>query len=378
MTRDFNKKRKPLFHIVRRSGMPWWEALLIRLGGILLGIIVICILFQATTVEKNPFAIVGAIFNGCFGTARRTWLLFRDTALLLLVSLALVPSFKMKFWNLGGNGQILVGALVAVMCMFYMGKAGVPNWAIILIEIPSSILAGAIWAAIPAIFKAFFNTNESLFTLMMNYIAEGLVAVFLNSAVANGSGTMDILSTGALVNIGNPYVLTIIIAVVVFALVTVYLRFTKHGYELEVVGESPNTARYIGINTKKVIIRTIVLSGAICGLVGLLLGAGINHSIATNSHDGLGFTAIMAAWLAHLNPGAMAGTSFLISFLDRGVAQAQTAYGVTNDSVSSIALGFVYFAILAAEFFVTYRVVFSSAFHLKKKKATAMEKGDEK
>ena len=180
----------------------------------------------------------------------------------------------------------MVGSLATIICMIYLGKANWSNGLILLVSIPCSILAGVIYAIIPAIFKALFNTNESLFTLMLNYIAVGIVALFIKIAVPNGSGALGIVSTGWLPQIGGvsfagrDHVLTIIIAVIVLLVMFSYLKYSKHGYELEVVGESLNTARYIGINVKKVIIRTMAFSGAICGLVGLLLAGAINHSIS--------------------------------------------------------------------------------------------------
>lgn len=352
------KKKEPLFHVVKRSGTTWWEALLLRLGAVAFGLVLICLLFFIFS-GSNPAQVLGELFAGTFGSPRRIWITLRDTALILLVGLALIPAFKMKFWNLGGNGQILMGSLVAISCMLFMGRANCPDWIIILVMIPSSILAGAVWAAIPAIFKAYFNTNESLFTLMMNYIAAGLVAVFLSAVVPSGSGTLEIVTTGNLPSVfSNSYLLTIIVSVVFYGLSYVYLHFAKHGYELSVVGESPNTAKYIGINVKKVIIRTMLLSGGICGLVGLLFAGAINHTITTESANNYGFTAIMVSWLAHLNPLALLGTSFLVAFLSRGVSQAQTAFGITNDSISAIALGLIYFSIIAVEFFISYQVVF--------------------
>lgn len=137
----------------------------------------------------------------------------------------------------------------------------------------------------------------------------------------------------------------------------VYLRFSKRGYELEVVGESRNTAKYIGINVKKVILRTMALSGALCGLVGFLFASSIDHTITAESARNLGFTAIMVAWLAKFNPLAMFGTAFLVAFLDNGMSSVQTAFSITNDSIGEIAIGLVYFCIIAVEFFISYKIV---------------------
>jgi len=139
----------------------------------------------------------------------------------------------------------------------------------------------------------------------------------------------------------------------------VYLKYSKHGYEISVVGESQNTARYIGINVKKVIIRTMALSGALCGIAGFLLVAGTDHTINTGTVGGMGFTAIMVSWLAKFNPILMAVASFLIVFLERGAGEIATAFQL-NESVSDILTGIILFFIIGCEFFVRYKVVFRS------------------
>ena len=135
----------------------------------------------------------------------------------------------------------------------------------------------------------------------------------------------------------------------------IYLKYSKHGYEIAVVGGSENTARYIGINVKKVIIRTMAISGAICGLTGLLLVGGTSHSIASTTADGRGFTAIMVSWLAKFNPLIMILTSFLLVFLDRGADEVSTKFGL-NNSFSDILTGIILFFIIGCEFFIQYKI----------------------
>ncbi len=357
MNKALSKIKEIPFHIVRRSDMPLWQKILYKAGAVLFGFMLLCVLLLIFA-KANPIDVISNLFAGCFSSSRRIWRTFRDLALVLIVALALVPAFKMKFWNLGGNGQILIGDLAAIMCMFYMGKANVPDWLIIIAMFFSSTLAGAIWAIIPAIFKSFFNTNESLFTLMMNYIAAGLVSVFLSAVVTSGSGTLAIQTAGNLPSLaGNDSLLTILVAIAIFIIIFIYLRFRKAGYELEVVGESRRTAKYIGINVKLVTIRTLAISGALCGLVGFLLAGSIDHTINADSARNLGFTAIMVAWLAKFNPFVMIGTSFLVAFLSNGMSAVQTAFSITNDSIGDIAIGLVYFAIIAIDFFISYKII---------------------
>ena len=139
----------------------------------------------------------------------------------------------------------------------------------------------------------------------------------------------------------------------------VYLRYTKHGYEISVVGESENTAKYAGINVPKVFIRTMLISGAICGLAGFVAVSGASHTISTNTAGGNGFTAIIVAWLAKFNPIGMAVISALLVFLDKGAVQIASQFGL-NDYVSEMITGIILFFILGCEFFINYKLIFRS------------------
>ena len=359
-TKQDQIKKEPLIRIAKRDVLPARKVVLIYAIAIVSSLVlsaIICSLFST----QNPLAFFAALFDGALGSSRRIWLLLQDTALLLGVAVALVPAFKMKFWNLGGNGQILIGALAAISCMYYLGGK-LPDAVLIVLMTVASIAAGAVWGVLPAIFKAHFNTNESLFTLMLNYIATGLVSMFITIWVKSGSGVLPPLTSGNFPDLfGNKYLLTVLVFFTLAVLMYVYLKFTKHGYEIAVVGDSPNTAKYIGIDVKKVIIRTMVISGALAGLVGLFLAGGIHHTISTASANNMGFTAIMATWLAAFNPLIMMGTCFFIIFISKGMVQVRGNFGFTNDSVANIVIGLVYFCVIACSFFITYRVVFRKA-----------------
>ena len=368
-------KKEPLLRLVKRDALPVKKIILIYAIAIVASLLVssiICTLFSS----KNPIDFFVALFAGAFGSSRRIWLLLQDTALLLGVAVALVPAFKMKFWNLGGNGQILVGCLAAISCMFYLGGK-IPDALLILIMTIASIVAGALWGVLPAIFKAHFDTNESLFTLMLNYIATGLVSMFITIWVKSGSGVLEPLKAGNFPDLfGSKYLLTVLVFFILAVLMFIYLKYTKHGYEIAVVGDSPNTAKYIGIDVKRVIIRTMIISGALAGVVGLFLAGGIHHTISTASANNMGFTAIMATWLAAFNPLVMMGTCFFIIFISKGMVEVRGNFGFTNDSIANIVIGLVYFCVIACSFFITYRVVFRKG---SAKSAEAVEtKGENK
>ena len=287
-----NKAKDPLFNIVKRDALPWYKSLCIRLIAILAALIV-CAIVTTILTGINPIQVYVSIFLGAFGTARKTWITFQNVAILLLISLALTPAFRMRFWNIGGEGQVLVGGLAAAACMITLADK-VPNVVVVLLMVVCSLGAGAIWGLIPAFFKAKWNTNETLSTLMMNYIATQLVAFYtIVWEMPKGSGKIGIINQktniGWLPEIGgSKYLLSIVVAVLVTVLMYIYLTYSKHGYEIEVVGESERTARYVGIKVEKVIVRTMLLSGAICGLVGLLLVGGINHCQRTGLYCGYG------------------------------------------------------------------------------------------
>ena len=356
MKKNNNNLKEPLVRIVKRDNIKIQKIILIYsiaiIGGLLLSGL-ISMMFS----DKNLVDFFQSLFTGAFGSERKFWLLLQDTSLLLGTSMALLPAFKMKFWNLGGNGQILVGCLAAIACMFYLGGK-VDDSIIIPLMLLASVTAGAIWAAIPAIFKAKFNTNESLFTLMMNYIAQGLVSFCIAVWVKSGSGVLAPISYGNIPDIGNKYLLPIILFVLITVLMHVYLRSSKHGYEISVVGESINTAKYVGIKVDKVIIRTMILSGAIAGLVGFILAGSINHTISTASANNMGFTGIMATWLATFNPLMIILTSFFITFISKGMVEVRKTFMFTNDSISNIVVGIVYFAVIVCSFFINYKIVF--------------------
>ncbi len=358
MTANKKQAREPLFHVVKRDTIPLWKSMLFRVIAVLAAIL-LCSVLSIFLIGANPLEFLGTIFEGTVGSARRIWKLAKDSAVLLCIALAVTPAFRMRFWNIGAEGQVLIGALASVAVAFYLGNS-VPNWLLLILMLLASVLAGAIFGGIPAVFKAKWGTNETLFTLMMNYIASGLVAYFLVLWTPSGSSVLGALSVGHLPVIGHEYLLLIVAVLVLTVVSYVYLNYTKQGYEISVVGESENTARYIGINVSKVILRTMLVSGAICGLAGFLIVGALDHSVTVNTVGGLGFTAIMVSWLAKFNPFIMVGSAAFITFLSQGAEQISTRFNI-DSSFPNMMVGIVLFFIIGCEFFISYTLKFRNA-----------------
>ena len=351
-------RKQSLFHISKRDALPLGKALLIR-GGILLLALVFCGLVTTLLTGQNPISVYGTILEGAFGTSRRIGVTARNVAMLLGISLAVTPAFKMRFWNIGAEGQTLIGCLATTACMIMLDDK-LPNAALILVSLIAALLAGALWGFLPAFFKAKWNTNETLFTLMMNYIAMQLASFFIIIwEVPKGAGKIGIINqstrAGWLPELGNAYLLPILIVAIMTGLMYIYLQYSKHGYEIAVVGESQRTASYAGIKVDRVIIRTMVLSGALCALMGFMMTAGVDHTLTTTIVDSRGFTAVMVSWMSKFNPFIMIAASLLLVTMDRGASEVSSALSL-NHSFADILTGIILFFIIATEFFITYKV----------------------
>lgn len=347
-----------MIHISKRVSMPKWQSWLIRLAAVGIALLVNAVLIYALT-KLNPIRVYITMFQGAFGTQRRIWNTLADTAMLLCIGVGLAPAFKMKFWNIGAEGQILVGGLASAACMIYFKS--IPSGILLLIMFILSGLAGGIWGAIPAVSKVKLNTNETLFTLMMNYIAIQLTSYFVALwENPKGSNCVNIINPDTNIGwfpavFGRQYLLNVVIVMIMVVLMYLYLKRTKHGYEIAVVGASKSTARYAAIDVNKVTIRTVSLSGAICGIAGFIAVAGQSHTISTNTAGGKGFIAIIVAWLSKFNTLVMILVSLLLVFLDKGAREIASKFNI-NDHMSKMIMGIILFFILGSEFFINYKI----------------------
>ena len=311
-------------------------------------------------VRMNPIDVYKAIFDGALGSKRRIWITVRDMLVLLCIAVGLAPAFKMRFWNIGAEGQILIGGLVSAALMININTS-IPNVLLLILMFAGSALGGMIWGLIPTIFKAKWKTNETLFTLMLNYVAMQIVTfciVFWENP--KGSNTVGIINQQTRAGwlpktFGSEYFWNIVIVAAFTVLMFIYLKYSKRGYEVAVVGESERTARYAGISVKKVLLRTMAVSGAICGVAGFILVSGSGHTISISTAGGRGFTAIIVAWLSRFNTFVMVLVAFGIVFMEKGAIQIASQYGL-NENASDVLLGIILFFIIGAEFFTKYKV----------------------
>ena len=264
----------------------------------------------------------------------------------------------MRFWNIGAEGQICLGAIAA--SYFALFHSDWPQPVLLMTMALAGILAGGLWGVIPAVFKARFGTNETLLTLMLNYVASYIIQ-FLREGPWKDPGAMGFPKIAMFDKAARmPTVLGVhagwIIALVLVVLVFIYLKFTKQGYELSVVGENENTARYAGMDVRKIIVRTMFLSAAICGLAGMLQASGADKTLTDTVAGGVGFTAITVAWLSQLNPFAILLVSFLFGCLEKGSGTIQSLLNI-SPSAAEVLQGVILFFVLGSEFFIGFRVI---------------------
>lgn len=357
--------KEPMLRMSKRESIKRKDAYLIRAISLVLGLITAGIVVWAIT-KVNPIAVYTTMIDGNFGTEKRIWFMLRDTMVLACIAVGIGVAFKMRFWNIGAEGQMLVGALATAFFMIKYGDK-IPTVLLFACMIIGSLIAGAIWGIIPGFFKAKWNANETLFTLMMNYIGIQLVSY----AVAKwenppGSGVVGTINSKSKAGwIGNmfsegynrDFMWTVIIVIAVTIIVYAYMKYTKQGYEIAVIGDSETTALYSGMRVPRLYVRTMAISGALCGFAGFLAVSAASHTVSTTTAGGRGFTAIIVAWLAKMNPIVMILVSGLLTFLDKGAVQIASDLGL-NDYMSEIITGILLFFILGSEFFINYEVRF--------------------
>lgn len=327
----------------------------IRTAAVLLALTIAGVLL--IFMGHNPLSVYASMLDGGLGSGYR----FRETLVrtipLALSSLGIAIAFRMKFWNIGGEGQIMMGAFAATY--FGLFHASLPRPLLLPLMMTAGMLAGGIWAILPALFKLRLNTNETIMTLMFNYIALKWITflqyVAWRDEEAFGYPKIPNLEESAqLPEIFGIHV-GILAVPLLSALIYLAIRYTKKGYEIRVIGESESTARYAGINVPVVLLLTLFVSGALCGLVGMIQVAGVNSTLSVDVSNGVGYTAIIISWLAQLNAVAIVAAAFLFAVMVEGGSYIQTVYHIPA-AAATLLQGLILFCVLGSAFFLRYRL----------------------
>ena len=351
-----------MFRITKRDKSSISDSLIFRSFGFAVGIILSMLLILL--LGYNPIASIAALFDGAFGSLGGLRNTIKFAIPLATTALGLSIAFRMKFWNIGGEGQLLMGGTAAMFVSLIAGP-NIPGWILIPSMLIAGIIGGAFWALIPGIFRIQLRTNETLFTLMMNYVALYLVKYLYHDlwrdrdpAKFNFPGIKMIQQQAVLPNVFGISV-GIIVPLILAFLVYILIKRTKPGYEIRVVGESEPTANYAGMNVKRIMLGGVLLSGGIIGLAGAVKLAGETMTLSDNLTGGAGFTAIVIAWLANLSAPFILVVSFLVAGLEQGAQTMQLRLGVPA-AVADIVKGLILMSFLGSEFFLRYRLVMTS------------------
>lgn len=367
--------KEPLIRIAKREKLSKGQTVLFYAIAILIALIIggIFILF----IGKNPFIYYGKVIAGNFTNLIYLKHFVEKIVPLIITSLGISIAFKMKFWNIGAEGQFIMGALMSTTIIFAIGD--VASWLTVLLALVFGVLGGGIYALIVGLLKVKLNANETLLTLMFNYIALYLLGFLKKTDYYRQLGVGAFIDFRALPkNAWMPRIgsglftidISIFFAIGLVIFLFFYHNYTKQGYEINVIGDSLNTAKYAGMNVKGIILRTVFMSGAIIGLAGALhvTGTASNHMLSTGITGGVGWTGVIIAWLARLNPIGILIASLLMGLLENGSSVAESAMGISSSSAAVIQ-GLILFTVLAMDFFMRYKVIIRKKVKITEKEA---------
>jgi len=350
----------PRIRIEKRLSSPRWLPAASLLVSLALAMLSIAIIFAALGVD--PLVAFQRIFRGGFGSVYGLQETITKTIPLILAGVGLTLAFKGRMYNIGAEGQLLIGAIFAtgVSRLF-------PDWPAFLL-LPAMFLGGfvggALWAAIPAVLKTRFRVDEVLTSLMLVYVANEAVK-FLVYGPWRGSDTRGFPITDEFPAAAHiPTLLgtrihypTLLLAILLAILIYLLLTRTKLGYEIRVTGENPDASRYAGMDYQKIALLVMIISGGLAGLAGMGEVAGIHFRLRPPEaiSPGYGFTAIIVAWLARLNPLAAILTAFLLGGLLVGGDAIQIALNLPAATVQ-IFNGVILLFVIASELFNQYKL----------------------
>lgn len=341
--------------VVKRTALNGGRAAAYRLVAVALALAVGGLFIWA--LGHNPAKVYATLFNGALGSdsARRETV--KLAIPLLITSLGVTLAFKMRYWNIGAEGQISMGATAATY--FALFHSDWPQPTLLVVMALAGFVAGGLWGTLPGVLKARFGTNETLLTLMLNYVATFFIQYLRIGPWKDPGGSypkIAMFEKSARLPMALGVHIGWIVALVLAALVYLYLRRAKQGYELAVVGENENTARYAGMSVRRIIVRTAFLSAAVCGLAGMLQASGAERTLSETVAGGAGFTAIAVAWLSNLHPVGIIMVSLLFGCLEKGSRTISSLFSIST-SAAELLKGIILFFVLGSEFFVNYRLV---------------------
>lgn len=347
-----------MLKIVKKpEATPAMQAML-KLGAVLAALAASALIMAI--MGYNPLQILFKLVEGSTGTAHRIRETLNKTIPLVVLSLGIAIAFKMKFWNIGAEGQFYLGAMGSAYMAF--NYSGLPSYILLPLMMVAAVICGGLWALLPGVLKAKFGASESLVTLMMNYIAIKWVSYLQygpwKDPQAIGFPKMPTFVKAAQL----PKVFGVhigwIIALILVVIFYIIFKYSKLGYEVAVLGESETTAKYAGMNINRIMIMAVVLSGGLCGLAGMMQASAIERSLTESLSGGIGFTAIITTWLSRLSPPVIVIVSFMFAMLLQGGAYLQISMQIPS-AVAEILQGIILFFVLGSEFFTQYKIVYS-------------------
>ncbi len=312
-------------------------------------------------VGQNPIAVYAAMFQGAFGSANNLAETLVKTIPLMLTGLGVSIAFRMLLWNIGAEGQLHFGAIFATGAALYV-VPNAPAPLMIPLLVVAGFLGGALWGLVPGFLRAYLKVSETITTLMLNYIAIGFAEYLVYGPWKNPEGfgfpgTRPLPDAAWLPRLGTTRVhLGLVMALIAAVILSIVFRRSIWGYEIRVIGENERAARYAGINIRRNILLVMAVSGGLAGIAGMSEVTGIAHQLQRNLSPGYGYTAIIVAWLARLNPAAIVVVAFLFAGLLVGGDQLQISMGLPA-AIAPMLQGTILFFLLAGESLARYRLV---------------------
>lgn len=348
----------PGFYLERQPTPSRLATILIPLASILLAYLAGGILLLVS--GHDPLAVYGAMLNGAFGSTNGLAETLVKTIPLLLTALGVSIAFKMLLWNIGAEGQLHMGAIAATGTALYL-IPGAPAIIIIPAMVVAGFIGGAVWGLIPGALRAYLKVNEIITSLLLNYVAilfaEYLVYGPWKDPKGFGfPGTPPLPDAAWLPRLAPTRVhLGLLFGLLAAVIIFIILRRTVWGYEIRVIGENERAARYAGMNIARNILLVMAISGGLAGIAGMSEVAGIAHQLQRNLSPGYGYTAIIIAWLAKLNPWVIVLVSFLFAGLLVGGDQLQISMGLPA-AIAPMLQGTILFFLLGGEILANYRI----------------------